>query len=237
MIRQIPYYLSSKLSEININTTEEIKQLGHLETYMRLKLIYPSMNYPALYDLYCLTHEIIFNELTEHNKQELRQEFKNLLPRYNDLSQDVLNNFLSHAEELAITAGDANEVPIGAIIVYENQIIGSGYNQTRTSNSIFAHAEILAIKSAQQYLNNYRLNSCDLYVTIEPCLMCSGAIINSRIRRVIFGAFEPKTGACCSQYQVFNNKKINHHCQVIGPVNQNRYSQIMTDFYRMNNHS
>mgnify|MGYP000219834635 FL=1 len=230
----IPYYLKSKLERLNLARTELIRQHGYLEIYSQLKLAFPSMNYQALYDLYCLAQQSLCYTLAPEKQVALRAEFKAMTPRHVWLQSDTIKHFLTAAEEQAQLAWQHNEIPIGAVIVHQGQIIAQGYNRTRSDNNIMAHAEIVAILAAQQRLQNYRLNECDLYVTIEPCLMCSGAIINSRIQRVIFGACEPKTGACISQHQVFNNKKTNHHTEVIGPIDQKYYSRLISEFFKSN---
>ena len=230
----IPYYLKSKLERLNLANTELIRQHGYLEIYSQLKLAFPSINYQALYDLYCLAQQSLCYTLAPEKQTELRAEFKAMTPRHVWLKSDVIKQFLTTAEEQALLAVQHNEIPIGAVIVHQGEIIAQGYNRTRSDNNIMAHAEIVAILAAQQHLQNYRLNECDLYVTIEPCLMCSGAIINSRIKRVIFGACEPKTGACISQHQVFNNKKTNHHTEVIGPIDQKYYSRLISEFFKSN---
>lgn len=228
----IPYYLKSKLERLNLATTKLIRQHGYLEIYSQLKLAFPSINYQALYDLYCLAQQSLCYTLAPEKQAELRAEFKAMTPRHIWLKPDTIKHFLTAAEEQAQLALQDNEIPIGAVIVHQEQIIARGYNRTRGDNNIMAHAEIVAILAAQQHLQNYRLNECDLYITVEPCLMCSGAIINSRIKRVIFGACEPKTGAYISQHQVFNNKKTNHHTEVIGPIDQNHYSRLISTFFQ-----
>ena len=106
--------------------------------------------------------------------------------------------YMSQALELAKQAAKAGEVPVGAIVVADNQIIGQGYNRSITNYDPTAHAEIVAIRDAAKFTGNYRLVDCDLYVTIEPCAMCGGAMVHARIRRVIFGALEPRAGALVS---------------------------------------
>jgi tRNA(Arg) A34 adenosine deaminase TadA len=230
----IPYYLKSKLEHLNLASTELIRQHGYLEVYSQLKLAFPSMNYQALYDLYCLAQQSLCYTLAPEKQVALRAEFKAMTPRHVWLQSDTIKHFLTAAEEQAQLAVQHNEIPIGAVIVHQGKIIAQGYNRTRSDNNIMAHAEIVAILAAQQCLQNYRLNECDLYVTIEPCLMCSGAIINSRIKRVIYGACELKTGACISQHQVFYNKKTNHHTEVIGPIDQKYYGRLISDFFKSN---
>lgn len=229
---QINKNLQAKLCQIGINNLDELMTIGYLEAFSRLRLILSGISFKELFLLYSLVKQIGYKDLTEDLKSGLIEEFRQLPPRHKPLAIETINKYLMIAEELAYQAKSVGEIPIGALIVENDQIIGRGFNQTRSHNDILAHAEIQAIREAQKIKQNFRLNNCDLYVTIEPCLMCSGAIINSRIRRLVFGAREPKTGACVSQFQSFNNIEVNHHCEVIGPVDQDKYSQLLTDFFR-----
>lgn len=225
--------LQQKLESVGINNYSQLQDIGYLTAFTRIKAKFPSSNFNILYQLFCTLTSTQFSELNLAIKRQLQQQFKQLPPYYPDLDADTINFYLEEAYTQAVLANNNGEIPIGAVIVHKEQIIATGYNQTRSHNDILKHAEIVAISQAQSVLNNFRLPNCDLYVTIEPCVMCSGAIINSRIRRLIFGATEPKTGACISQYQLFNNPKVNHHCQVIGPVNQDKYSRILTGFFQL----
>lgn len=231
-MKAIPFYLQHKIEQANLGLDWQLQEQGYLHAFAELKLLYPSLAYQALFDLYSLTHEAGSNQLSQDKKQILIAEYKKLPPRHAVISSQQTIFYLELALEQASLAHELNEVPIGALIVRDNQVIGRGYNRTRIDNNILAHAEIMAIQDAQNNLNNHRLVGCDLYVTIEPCLMCSGAIINSRLQRVIYGANEPKTGACASQYNVFANKQTNHHCQVIGPIDQLKYNQLIHEFFR-----
>ncbi len=123
-------------------------------------------------------------------------------------------DFMREALALAQQATAAGEVPVGAVVVKEKIIIGRGYNQPITARDPSAHAEIIAMRNAAAKLGNYRLIDCDLYVTLEPCAMCAGAIMQARLRRVIFGAADPKTGACGSVVDLFAETRLNHHASV-----------------------
>ena len=124
------------------------------------------------------------------------------------------------------------EVPIGAVVIYENKIIGKGFNQNIRNSDPTAHAEIIALREASLYLNNHRLNGCDLYVTIEPCLMCFGACIHSRLNRLIFGADDPKTGASKAYYALSNPSSLNHKFKVTSGIMAEEASLLITDFFR-----
>ncbi len=126
--------------------------------------------------------------------------------------------WLAHALKLAERAQAINEVPVGAVIVHEQRIIGEGWNQPISSTDPTAHAEIMALRQAAQVLNNYRLLNTTLYVTLEPCVMCAGAIIHARVKRVVFGAFDPKAGAAGSMFEVLGTKKLNHYVEWQGGV-------------------
>lgn len=140
--------------------------------------------------------------------------------------------FMSIAIDMAKKSFSFDEVPVGAIIVQNNEIIGRGYNSNITSNDPTAHAEINAIRDASQYLNNYRLNDCNIYVTLEPCTMCLGAIFHSRIKNLFFGASDFKTGVCGGYIDLTKNKEINHHCQVVGGILSDESSSLIKKFFK-----
>jgi len=124
------------------------------------------------------------------------------------------------------------EVPVGAVVVCDRQIIGRGCNQPITSHDPTAHAEIIALREAGLARSNYRLTDCDLYVTVEPCAMCAGAITHARIRRLIYGAEDPKAGAVHSVFQVLNNSRLNHEVDVTCGVLAARCMELMQRFFR-----
>lgn len=124
------------------------------------------------------------------------------------------------------------EVPVGAIIVYGDKIIGRGYNQRESKNNPLAHAEIIAINEASKFLGAWRLLDCSLYVTLEPCAMCAGAIVNSRIERVVIGTKDPKMGCCGSVEDLLNHKKFNHRPQVEFGVLEEEASSLLKEFFR-----
>jgi tRNA(adenine34) deaminase len=124
------------------------------------------------------------------------------------------------------------EVPVGAVVVREGQIIGRGCNRPITSNDPTAHAEIIALREAGLALGNYRLLDCDIYVTVEPCAMCAGAITHARIRRLIYGAEDPKAGAVHSVTQVLNHARLNHKVDVTCGVLAARCMDLMQGFFR-----
>src|SRR5258706_5450120 len=140
--------------------------------------------------------------------------------------------FMSEALTLAMSAGQAGEVPVGAVVVGGGQIIGRGYNAPISSHDPSAHAEIQALRAAALTLRNYRLTRCTLYVTLHPCAMCAGAIQHARIARVVFGAADPKTGACGSVVNLFAEPMLNHHTRIEGGMLAQQCGEMLTNFFR-----
>ena len=135
------------------------------------------------------------------------------------------------ALELARDAEARGEVPVGAIVAREGTIVGRAANAPIRSSDPTAHAEIAALRSAAQALGNYRLPDCDLFVTVEPCAMCAGAILHARIRRLVFGARDPKTGACGSVVDLFAEPRLNHHTTVAGGVLAAECGALLSAFF------
>ncbi|HQT20759.1 MAG: tRNA adenosine(34) deaminase TadA [Polynucleobacter sp. 17-46-58] len=148
------------------------------------------------------------------------------------MQAELDRQFMQQAIEQAKLAAAAGEVPVGAVLVQDAQVISTGFNQPISNSDPSAHAEMMAIRSAAQALSNYRLPGSTLYVTLEPCAMCAGAILHARIDRVVFGAIDPKTGAAGSVLDVFSEKRINHQTQVEGGVMGQECGQILRDFFK-----
>ncbi|MFZ5518139.1 MAG: tRNA adenosine(34) deaminase TadA [Candidatus Zhuqueibacterota bacterium] len=125
-----------------------------------------------------------------------------------------------------------NEVPVGAVVVYENKVIGRGHNLIETLQDPTAHAEILAITAAANFLASWRLDSASLYVTLEPCPMCAGAIVISRISEVVFGAFDPRLGACGSRINIVQEAKLNTGVHIVPGILQLKCESILKDFFK-----
>lgn len=140
--------------------------------------------------------------------------------------------WMQHALHLASKAEACGEVPVGAVLVKDGVIIGEGYNQLITLNDPTAHAEILALRDAASVLKNYRLPETTLYVTLEPCCMCAGAIVHARVKHLVYGANEPKAGVVVSQRHFFEQKFLNHQTTYEGGVLQEECSQMMSNFFK-----
>lgn len=140
--------------------------------------------------------------------------------------------FMKLALSLAQKAESLDEVPVGAVIVKNNIVIASSFNQKITKQDATEHAELSAIKIASQALNTWCLDDCTLYVTLEPCSMCAGAIIHARLNRLVFGAYDPKAGACGSVINIINHPSLNHRPLVTGGVLETECSEILKSFFR-----
>jgi tRNA(adenine34) deaminase len=141
------------------------------------------------------------------------------------------SEFMGLALDLAREAGAAGEVPVGALVVMDGQVVGRGGNQPIGRHDPTAHAEIIALRDAATRLGNYRLPDCTLYVTLEPCAMCAGAIMHARMDRVVFGARDPKTGAAGSVIDLFAETRLNHHTAVTGGVLADECGSLLSGFF------
>lgn len=139
--------------------------------------------------------------------------------------------FMTAALELARTAGSVGEVPVGAVVVLDGEIVGRGYNQPIGRADPTAHAEVMALRDAAARIGNYRLPGSTLYVTLEPCIMCSGAIMHARVARVVFGARDPKTGAAGSVVDLFAEDRLNHHADIEGGVLAEACGALLSSFF------
>lgn len=139
--------------------------------------------------------------------------------------------FMREALALAHEAGSLGEVPVGALIVCEGKIVGRGFNQPILRRDPTAHAEVMALRDAGLALANYRMPGTTLYVTLEPCLMCSGAIFHARVGRIVFGARDPKTGVAGSMLDVYQNERLNHHAAISGGLLADECGALLSSFF------
>ena len=140
--------------------------------------------------------------------------------------------FMEEALRCAQRALEMGEVPVGAVVICESQVIGRGWNRNLSNNDPTAHAEIVALREAGARVGNHRLGDCELFATIEPCAMCAGALIHARIRRLVYGADDPKAGAVHSVLQVLNHQQLNHKMDVRAGVLAGRSAEILQEFFR-----
>ena len=139
--------------------------------------------------------------------------------------------YMKRALVLAQSAAQMGEVPVGAVIVYQNEIIAEAHNERETSFSSIGHAEILAIQQANRVLKSWRLTQCTMYVTLEPCTMCSGALVQARLQRLVFGATDKKAGAVTSLYQITDDPRLNHSVGLTRGVLESECGQVLKDFF------
>ena len=139
---------------------------------------------------------------------------------------------MKEALRSAYRALEAGEVPVGAVVVSEGKIVGQGWNRNLMDSDPTAHAEVIALREAGKTVGNHRLRDCELFATIEPCAMCAGALIHARIKRLVYGASDPKAGAVGSVLQVLNHPKLNHQMEVQGGVLGGRCADLLQEFFR-----
>ena len=139
---------------------------------------------------------------------------------------------MHEALKLAHHASLQNEVPVGAIVVYDNEVIGKGWNQPIAQNDPSAHAEIIALRDAAKAIQNYRLLNATIYVTLEPCIMCVGAILHARIKKLVFGAYDPKTGAAGTVFNLVSDNRHNHSIEVSGGILEEDCGKLLQAFFQ-----
>jgi tRNA(adenine34) deaminase len=149
----------------------------------------------------------------------------------NAASRQDDEKFMTEALALAQRAAQEGEVPVGAVVVKDGAIIGRGHNRPVSASDPTAHAEIVALREAGAASGNYRLAGCSLYVTIEPCAMCAGAIMHARIGRLVYGGADPKAGACGSVVDLFADSRLNHHAEVTGGIEADAAGKLLQDFF------
>lgn len=140
--------------------------------------------------------------------------------------------YMQQALELAQLAGSLGEVPVGCVVVCDDKVIATGYNRREIDEDPSAHAEFIALKQASQILRRWRLSGCSVYVTLEPCIMCAGMMINARVDRCVFGAYDSKSGALESLYKLNNDNRLNHSFEVMGGVLEEDCGQVLKDFFK-----
>ena len=146
--------------------------------------------------------------------------------------EDIDVTFMRQAIELARKGRESNEVPVGAVVTFKGEIIGKGFNKCIQNHDPTAHAEIIAIRAAAKHVGNYRLNECNLYVTLEPCLMCFGALVHARISKLIYGADDIKTGALQHNKDQINFTKLNHKFEITSGILKEECAELLSSFFK-----
>lgn len=170
-------------------------------------------------------------DLTEKKIPQPQDGKNKRLTHDDELQRQVDEKWMRHAIRLANKAEQMNEVPVGAVVVLDGKVIGEGWNRSITEHDATAHAEIMALQQAGKTVNNYRLLDATLYVTLEPCAMCAGAMVHSRIRRVVFGAYDLKTGAAGSVFNIVCHAQLNHQIDIEAEVLAAQTGALLSAFF------
>ena len=222
----------STLATFNIRTIEDLQEINPCHAFLLLKKSGLSITQSVFWQLVGLCCQQIPDDLDVLEREKWLLQLQNTPPVAIFPSQDTMQYYMKLALEQAKIAANYNEIPVGAVVVYRGQVIASAYNRCVQDCSISHHAEILALAMAGKVLGNYRLNECDIYVSLEPCAMCASAILQARVARVIFAAPEPKTGAAGSVINLFADKRLNAHTAVCGGVLADESQVMLQQFFR-----
>ncbi|UTH72630.1 tRNA adenosine(34) deaminase TadA [Chromobacterium sp. IIBBL 290-4] len=216
----------------NIQTRQQLLDCGVVTAFLKLKAAGHTVTRRLLFALEAAARGGHWRDLTEADKAALLKQLTEHPPVSLPPAAEERARFMSLARRLAEQAAAEGEVPVGAVVVKNGEVIGQGYNQPIGRHDPSAHAEMLALREAAARLGNYRLDGCDLYVTLEPCPMCSGAILHSRIARVVYGARDAKTGAAGSTINLFSDRKLNHHASIFGGVDAEACASQLSAFFQ-----
>lgn len=220
------------LNTLGIHNVETLRETGVVTAFLLLKSAGYTVTNRVLYALEAAVRGVHWDQISDIERDNLRYAVDKHRPVRPIPPDDEIRRMMSEALSLAEQAAMQGEVPVGAVVVQDGCIIGRGYNRPVSSGDPSAHAEMIALKEAALTLDNYRLNGCDLYVTLEPCTMCAGAIIQARCDRLLFGAYEPKTGAAGSILDIFSEKKLNAHTAVFAGIEEERCKEQLQAFFR-----
>lgn len=227
----LPHKTISILKQLDIHNVEDLQRRGPITTFLQLRNITTGTTERVLWQLIALVENCSVQSIGTKEKEYWRQQLKQHPPVAIFPAKENMESWMRHALMAAHQAQLLGEVPVGAVVVYKNNIIGLGYNRCITDHNVSYHAEIQALTEASQKQRNYRLQECDVYVTLEPCAMCASALIQARVHRVIYGAQEPKTGAAGSVIDLFSNRQLNSHTAILGGVMAEESQQLLQQFF------
>ncbi|MBD0765114.1 MULTISPECIES: tRNA adenosine(34) deaminase TadA [Neisseria] len=220
------------LHRLGIRTLADLRQTGAVQTFLLLKASGLTLTKSTLWQLESLLNGTLPQEITQHDKTRLLTELKNHPPVAAFPPQGEMAHFMGLALEQAKLSALMGEIPVGAVIVSDGKIIASAHNTCIADCNVSRHAEINALAQAGSEMQNYRLDGCDIYITLEPCAMCASALIQARIKRVIYGAVEPKTGAAGSIVNLFADKRLNTHTAIRGGILQEECRSVLSCFFQ-----
>ncbi|MDO5059155.1 MAG: tRNA-specific adenosine deaminase [Neisseria sp.] len=219
------------LAELGIHTIADIRQTGAVKTFLLLKAAGHTVTRSVLWQLHAVAQGKTVGEVDEQEKAELNSALKQHPPVDIFPPQAEMEGFMAAALQQAEAAAALGEIPVGAVVVRNGEIIAAAHNACVSQHDISRHAEIAALAAAGQTLGNYRLNDCDVYITLEPCTMCASALLQARVRRVIFAAAEPKTGAAGSILNLFSDGRLNKHTAVLGGICARQAQAVLQRFF------
>lgn len=220
------------LAECGIRNLQDLQTTNPCHAFLLLKDSGLTVTQSVFWQLVSLCSLTTPQQLTEAERQFWQQQLAQHPPVRRFPDRDTMQNHMQAALNQAQQAADIGEIPVGATVVYQNRIIAAAHNRCISSHNISHHAEIQALAAAGNHLGNYRLDECDLYVTLEPCSMCAGAIIQARIKRLIYAAAEPKTGSAGSVINLFANKTLNSHTAVCSGIMAAQSAQLLQQFFQ-----
>lgn len=220
------------LHRLGIRTLADLRQTGAVQTFLLLKASGLTLTKSTLWQLESLLNGTLPQEITQHDKIRLLAELKNHPPVAAFPPQSEMEYFMRQALTQAEMSASRGEIPVGAVIVSDGKIIASAHNTCIADCNVSRHAEINALAQAGSEMQNYRLDGCDIYITLEPCAMCASALIQARIKRVIYGAVEPKTGAAGSIVNLFADKRLNTHTAIRGGILQEECRSVLSCFFQ-----
>lgn len=220
------------LHRLGIRTLEELRQTGAVQTFLLLKASGLTLTKSTLWQLESLLDGTPPQEMSQAHKARLLAELKNHPPVAAFPPQGEMAHFMGLALEQAKLSALMGEIPVGAVIVSDGKIIASAHNTCIADCNVSRHAEINALAQAGGEMQNYRLDGCDIYITLEPCAMCASALIQARVKRVIYGAGEPKTGAAGSIVNLFADKRLNTHTAIRGGILQEECRAVLSRFFQ-----
>lgn len=219
------------LNELGFFSPQDIAKAKIEKVFLLLKAKGLTVTNSILWRLDAFSRNISIEDIDEKRKQELIQNIKQHPPVAIFPPLERMEFFMQEAINQAKIAQTKSEVPVGAVVVHKEQIIATAHNTCETDNMITQHAELKALEQAAKTIGSYRLDECDLYVTLEPCPMCAGAIIQSRIRRLIFATKSNKTGAAGGVLDLFSNRVLNQHTAVLSGIFENETTCLLKDFF------
>lgn len=222
------------LQALGIQQLADLQKLGAVHTFLLLKAAGHTFTRSILWQLHAACLQTDVRQLTATDKAALLTALQAHPPVAIFPPMANMMAFMQHALAQAQQAAALGEIPVGAVVVYQNQIIAAAHNACVATCDVSQHAEIRALAQAGAVLGNYRLTECDVYITLEPCMMCAGALLQARVKRVIFGAAEPKMGAAGSVLNVFAQRRFNSHTAIQGGILANECQAVLQQFFQQN---